>query len=102
MIWSDNGTIFIGAAKELRESIEKCNVVNIAARFAHKIIEWRFNPPIAPHQVGTRERLVRIFKCVLYIIYGTSRFTYEVRHTTFCLVEHALNSRPLTPVSADP
>ena len=26
----------------------------------------------------------------------------EVLHTTFCLVENALNSRPLTPVSADP
>ena len=29
MIWSDNGTNFIGAEKELRESIEKWNVVNM-------------------------------------------------------------------------
>ena len=32
---------------------------------------------------------------------GTRRLMDEVLHTTFCLVENALNSRPLTPVSAD-
>ena len=52
MIWSDNGTNFIGAEKELRESIEKWNVVNIAAELAHKGIKWRSNPPSAPHQGG--------------------------------------------------
>ena len=36
MIWSDNGTNFIKAEKELRESTEKWNVVNIAAELAHK------------------------------------------------------------------
>ena len=102
MIWSDNGTNFIGAEKELRESIEKWNVVNIAAELAYKGIKWRFNPPSAPHQGGIWERLVRSFKRVLYTILGTRRLTDEVLHTTFCLVENALNSRPLTPVSADP
>ena len=42
------------------------------------------------------------FKRVLYTILGTRRLTDEVLNTTFCLVEHALNSRPLAPVSADP
>ena len=65
-------------------------------------IKWRFNPPSAPHQGGIWERLVRSFKRVLYTILGTRRLTHDVLNTTFCLVEHALNSRPLTPVSADP
>ena len=39
---------------------------------------------------------------MLYSILGTRRLTNEVLHTTFCLVENALNSRLLTPVSADP
>ena len=30
------------------------------------------------------------------------RFTDHVLNTTFCLVEYALNSHPLTPVNADP
>ena len=102
MIWSDNGTNFIGAEKELRECVEKWNTLNIAAELAHKGIKWRFNPPSAPHQGGIWERLVRSFKRVLYTILGTRRLTDEVLNTTFCLVECALNSRPLTPVSADP
>ena len=102
LIWSENGTNFIGAEKELGESIEKWNVVNIAAELAHKVIKWRFNPPSAPHQGGIWERLVRSFKHVLYTILGTRRLTDKVLHTTFCLVENALNSRPLTPVSTDP
>ena len=102
IIWSDNGTNFVGVEKELRENIEKWNPINIAVELAHKGIKWRFNPPSAPHQGGIWETLVRSFKRVLYTILGTGRLTDEVLSSTFCLVEHALNSRPLTPVSADP
>ena len=102
IIWSDNGTNFVGAEKELRENIEKWNTINIAVELAHKGIKWSFNPPSAPHQGGIWERLVRSFKRILYTILGTRRLTDEVLSTTFCLVEHALNSRPLTPVSTNP
>ena len=102
ILWSDNGTNFVGAEKELRENIEKWNATNTAVELDHKGIKWRFNPPSAPHQGGIWERLVRTFKRVLYTIFGTRRLTDEVLSTTFCLVEHAPNSRPLTPVSADP
>ena len=102
MIWSGNGTNFIGAEKELRECMEKWNTLNLAAELARKGIKWRFNPPSAPHQGGILERLVRCFERVLYTILGTRPLTDEVLNTTFCLVEYALNSRPLTPVSADP
>ena len=101
IIWSDNGTNFVGAEKKLREQSEKWTI-NIAVELAHKGIKWRFNPPSAPHQGGIWERLVRSFKRVLYTILGSRRLADEVLSTTFCLVEHALNSRPLTPVSADP
>ena len=101
IIWSDVGINFVGAEKELRENIEKWNTINIAVELAHKGIKWRFNPPSAPHQGGIWERLVRSFKQILYTILGTRRLTDEVLNTTFLLVEHALNSRPLTPVSAD-
>ena len=70
MIWSDNGTNFIGAEKELRESVEKWNVVNIAAELLHKGIKCRFNPPSAPHQggiweVGTQLQ-ARVVSCSLH------------------------------------
>ena len=90
MIWSGNGTNFIGAQKEPRKC-QKLNIVKVAAEPSHKGIKWRFNPPSAPHQDGIWERLVRSFKRVLYTILGTRRLTDEVLHTTFCLVESALN-----------
>ena len=102
MLWSDNGANFIGAEKELRECVEKWNTLNIAAELEHKGIKWRFDPPSAPHQGGIWEKLVRSFKRVLYTILGTRRLLDQVLNTTFCLVEHALNARPLTPVSVDP
>ena len=78
MIWTDNCTNFIGAEKELLESIEKWNVVNIAAELAHKGIKWSFNPPSAPHQGGIWEKLLRSFKRVFYTILATRRLTDEV------------------------
>ena len=65
-------------------------------------INWSFNPPNAQHQGGIWERLVRSFRRVHYTILGTLRLTDEVLSTTFLLVKHALNSRPLMPVSHDP
>ena len=102
IIWSDKCTNFVGAEKELRENIKKWNTINIAVEIAYRAIKWRFNPPSPPHQDGTWEKLVSSFKRVLYTILGTRRLTDEVLSTTFCLIEHALNSRPLTPVSTDP
>ena len=90
------------ARKELHENIEKRKTINIARELAHKSIKWRLNPPSAPHHGGIWERLVRSFKRILYNILGIRRLTDEVLNTTFCIVEHALNSRPLTPVSTDP
>ena len=46
--------------------------------------------------------MVRSFKRVLYTILGRRHFADDVLHTAFCLVEHALNSRLLTPVTAGP
>ena len=83
MISLNNGTNFFGVENELRETVEKWSIVNIATEFAHKGIVWRFNPLSATHQGGIRESLVRSFNCVLYTIIGTRRFTNEVPQTTF-------------------
>ena len=42
--------------------------------------------------------MVRSFERVPYTNLGARRLTDEVLNTNFCLVEHALNARPLTPV----
>ena len=75
--------------------------MNIAVELAHQRIKWRFILPSAPHQSGICERLVLSFKRILYTILGSRRLTDKVLKTTFSLVDYALNSRPLTPISAD-
>ena len=100
--WSTNDTNTVAAEKELRENIEKWNNIAIAAELAHEGFRWKFNPPSAPHQGGICERLVHSYKRILCTILDTRLLTDKVLNRTSCLVEHALISRPLTTVSADP
>ena len=88
--------------KNYARTSESGTPINIGVELAHKGIWWRFHPTSAPLQGGIWEKLVCSFKRVLYTILGTHRVTDEVSSTTFCLVEHVFNSRPLTPVSPDP
>ena len=100
-IMSDNGTNFVGAQKELLACVESWNKL-AAAVFVQKGIKWKFNPPSAPHNGGSWERLVRSVKRVLYDILGNRSVTEEVLRTTLCLVEQSLNARPITAVSITP
>ena len=61
-IISDNGTNFVGSARELREYINSWNKDQITSDLAQKNIVWKFNPPGAPHFGGVWERLVRSCK----------------------------------------
>ena len=99
-IWSDNGTNFVDAEKELLACIKSWKGM-APTNFAHKGVTWKFNPPGAPHHGGSWERRVRSVKRMLYGFLGSRRVTEEVIGTTLCLVEQALNSRPITPVSTD-
>ena len=101
MIWSDNGTNCIRAAKELRECIDKLKTLSIAAKQAHKAIKWRFNPSTAPLQGYIWERLIRIFKRELYRILGMRCLTDETFKCHSFLVEYALKVRHITLLSAD-
>ena len=64
--------------------------------------ELRRHPPSVASQAGIRERLMRSCKRVLYTILGLCRLTAEVLIATFCLVDQATYSRPLTPINAKP
>ena len=101
VIWSDNGTNFGGAQKELLNCIQSWNG-QAPPELAKKGIKWKFNPPAAPHHVGSWERLVRCCKRVFYAIIGSRKLTPEVLETIFCLVEQSHNARPITSVSASP
>ena len=95
-----NGTNFVGADKEILECIMNWNYVAPTV-FAHEGIAWKFNTPRAPHHGGSWKRLVRSVKRVLHDILGSRTVTEKVRGTKLCLVDQALNARPITPVSTD-
>lgn len=100
-IYSDCGTNFVGAAKQLRQLINREeSQATISA--AASTCEWHFNPPSAPHFGGLWEAAVRSAKRLLVRIMGVHTFTYEELTTVLCRIEAVLNSRPLTPATNDP
>ena len=101
-IISDNGTNFVGAAREFRECLNEWDRDALCKRLAISRVIWKFNPPGAPHFGGIWERLVRSCKKAMFAILGNRRLTLPVLTSTMCLVEQTLNARPLTPVSDDP
>ncbi|XP_028157810.1 uncharacterized protein LOC114350993 isoform X2 [Ostrinia furnacalis] len=65
-------------------------------------IEFKFNPPSAPHFGGVWEIQIKAAKSHLYRVVGDQVLTFEELTTLFVQIEAILNSRPLCPVSADP
>ena len=51
VIWSDNGTNFVGSETELVENIRKWNE-QAPELLVHKKITWKFNPPVRLTKVG--------------------------------------------------
>ena len=101
-ILSDNGTNFVGAAKEMRDCINAWNLSDIEMSLAQKDIKWKLNTPRAPHFGGIWARLVRSCKKAMIAVLDGRSLTDDVLITTMCLVEQTLNARPLTSVSDDP
>ena len=98
---SDQGTNLVDARTELSRSlrqIDSSKVVQVARR---KGIDWSFNPPLASHQGGVWERIIRtIRKVLLALLTSSPRMTDDVLHTVLCEVE-SINSRPITKSSDD-
>ena len=100
-ILSDCGSNFKGADRELKKCLVELKQDVISDFAARKDIEWRFNPPDAPHMGGAWERLVRTVKQSLKVILKERCVTDFELMTIFTEVEGIVNSRPLTAVSDD-
>lgn len=101
-IRSDNGTNFVGANRELKESLADLNHGKIQRALVKDGINWSFNIPAASHQGGVWERLIRSVKSVLTSVLKQQILDDEGLQTIFCEVEAILNDRPITKVSDDP
>jgi hypothetical protein len=105
-MYSDCGTNFVGANRELKELMTLCNSNSHNEKVSNNLsrdgIHWHFNPPGAPHFGGLWEAGVKSVKYHLKRVMGTTRLSFEEMYTTLVQIEAALNSRPITPESSDP
>lgn len=99
-IYSDCGTNYVGAARQLKALFDDPDLrMQASNRVAST---WHFNPPAAPHFGGLWEAAIKSSKHHLRHVIGDQIFTIEELTTLVARVEGILNSRPLTQISSDP
>lgn len=105
-VFSDNGTNFIGAHRELDELrnlfSQKEHKNKIIDKMASDRIRWHFIPPRAPHFGGLWEAAVKSFKQHFYKTASDAALTFEEASMLITQIESILNSKPLTAMSSDP
>ena len=77
VITSDNGSNFIGAESELRESIKSLNNERITKHLNSKYVTWKFNLPLSPWMGGSWESIIKSVKQALQAISSEGVFTDE-------------------------
>ncbi len=102
-IYSDCGTNFVGADRELKSLLCARSTNNaVADQLSSEGIRWHFNPPASPHRGGLWEAAVKSAKFHLRRVVSNSVLTYEQFSTLLAQIEAIMNSRPLYPASSDP
>ena len=100
-LFSDNGTNFVAAERELSEEVSKINDKRVHDSMLVDSVDWKFNPPSAPHMGGAWERLIRSVKSLLRHLVEGRLLTDEELRSFLCEVEKILNDRPLTRMGSD-
>ena len=100
-LFSDNGSNFTAADKELRAEMDAWN---LSAQPEMRLtgVQWTFNPPVAPHRGGVWERLVQSAKRHLTFVLQQDNLHIETFATVLAQAEMAMNSRPITHVGDEP
>lgn len=106
VLYSDNGTNFIGAKSYLDAMYQLLESEEYKDQFANVTrdnrIEMKFYPPLSPHFNGISESNVKSVKNHLKKIVGNQLLTFEEMTTVLSQIEAILNSRPLSVLSSDP
>ena len=102
LVISDNGSNFVAAEKELREAVKALSGdETVAAEMAIRGIQWKFNPPRAPHFGGIFERVVQSMKKVMQSVLHKADITEKELATAIIQAEGLLNVKPLTVISSE-
>ncbi|XP_076301464.1 uncharacterized protein LOC143219346 [Lasioglossum baleicum] len=98
-MYSDNGTTFVGADRELTSSYRAAlRDPDFQNQTAIDGVSWHFIPPSAPHFGGLWEAGVKSVKHHLRRVLGDRTLTFEEFTTLLCKIEACLNSRPIAPL----
>jgi hypothetical protein len=83
VVYSDNGTNFVAAARELKEAVDDLikQKDELKSKMTNNEIEWQFSPPHGPHFGGAWERLAQSAKRALQVKMGIQVTTDEVLRT---------------------
>lgn len=103
-IYSDNGTNFVGGNSDLRkhrQAAARGQTTEILENVSNDGTTWHFSPPFAPHFNGLAEAGIRSAKYHIKRVIGESTLTFEELTTLLIQIEACLNSRPLSPRTAD-
>lgn len=100
-IFSDNGRNFVGLMNDFTKFLTNCSA-EIIEYATSQTIKFKFIPPYASHFGGLWEAGVKSCKHHLLRSLGNAHLTFEEMSTALTQIEAILNSRPLSPMSADP
>lgn len=101
-LYSDNGTNFVGAARELKQLFANENsslTKEIAEQLASDGTCWHFIPPHSPNFGGLWEAGIKSTKHHLRRVIGDTTLTFEEMTTMLTQIEACLNSRPLSQIT---
>ena len=105
LLWSDHGTNFVGAQKELNELaefLESQRVQNVVSQFCtSQRVQWKFIPERSPHFGGLWESAVKSMKYHLKRVTTNVKLTFEEFSTVITQIEACLNSRPIVALSCN-
>lgn len=103
ILYSDNGTNFIGAVKEIDTLFNQMVSQNNAFTrlLASRNIQFKNMPPRASHMAGIWERQVASVKYHLRRVLGDTKLTAKQFDYVLKQIEACINSRPLWAVSPD-
>ena len=105
VIFSDIATNFVSAKAELMRGLRKLDRRKVIDDLATRGIVWRHSPPLASHQGGVFESIIRLVKKTMTeLMEDRYRRTLSDDQllTLAKEIEHILNCRPLTRSSLDP